>query len=569
MSAAAEPAGGNAPFRGIASRFGLGKLALYAYHRPRSLFRRTMLEGGPLAQHRTRQGRAAMREAAADLPELAPPPGDYPVPVALLSGAAFWDQTAFAIASLQCHADRRIDPIVHDDGTLTLKMREAIARAVPWTRFVTRQEADARLDVRLPATCYWALRARRAAYPHLRKLTDLHAEDGFTLVLDSDILFFRRPDALLDWMAAPSGVLFIPDTARAYGYSDALMAALARGALPERMNVGLYGLPAACLDLDYLEHCCRVQLERERAQYLQEQALTALLVSGYPATVLPREDYRVLPDLAEGRQPTAALHHYVAHSKRSYFQDGWRRVLADLMASPLRRAAGGDAPPRPRRPLVRPATGGGAQDKETPVPVSVLMPVHNAAAYVGAALDSVLAQTHRPLQIIAVNDGSTDGTRSILARYEDRITVIDQENRGPSAASNRAFAASTGALVKFFDADDVMAPELIARQVARLGARRDAVALGEWTRFYGAMPADEPFPPLGMYRDAEPADWLAAELLGTQPMMQGGLWLIPRAIVEAAGGWDERLTRANDFEFFARVLTAAAEILHAPGARLY
>jgi hypothetical protein len=62
---------------------------------------------------------------------------------------------------------------------------------------------------------------------------------------------------------------------------------------------------------------------------LQEQALTALLLSGQACLRLPEADYRVMPSLAEGKNPTAVLHHYVAHSKRSYFQYGWRRVLAD------------------------------------------------------------------------------------------------------------------------------------------------------------------------------------------------------------------------------------------------
>jgi hypothetical protein len=72
-----------------------------------------------------------------------------------------------------------------------------------------------------------------------------------------------------------------------------------------------------------------------------------------------------------------------------------------------------------------------------------------------------------------------------------------------------------------------------------------------------------------MYRDAVPQDWLAAEWSHTLPMMQCALWLIPRQIIDQAGLWDERLSLINDFEYFARVLTSANEILYAPDARLY
>jgi hypothetical protein len=66
---------------------------------------------------------------------------------------------------------------------------------------------------------------------------------------------------------------------------------------------------------------------REGMHYYLEQALTAMLVAGGETLAAPARDYRVLPSLAEGRAPQAILHHYVAHSKRSYFQCGWRNAL--------------------------------------------------------------------------------------------------------------------------------------------------------------------------------------------------------------------------------------------------
>ena len=81
------------------------------------------------------------------------------------------------------------------------------------------------------------------------------------------------------------------------------------------------------------------------------------------------------------------------------------------------------------------------------------MPAYNAEDYVAAALDSVLGQTWSNLEIIVVNDGSTDGTAGVLDRYSDeaRVTVIHQENQGAAAARNRAFEGSTGSLIKFLD----------------------------------------------------------------------------------------------------------------------
>ena len=85
--------------------------------------------------------------------------------------------------------------------------------------------------------------------------------------------------------------------------------------------------------------------------------------------------------------------------------------------------------------------------------VSVLIPCYNAGRWVAQALDSVLAQTWPALEIIVVNDGSTDNSREVLRAYEPRnVKVIDQDNRGQTAALNRALAAASGAFVQYLDA---------------------------------------------------------------------------------------------------------------------
>lgn len=201
--------------------------------------------------------------------------------------------------------------------------------------------------------------------------------------------------------------------------------------------------------------------------------------------------------------------------------------------------------------------------------VSVLIPCFNAETFVGAALESVLAQSYAPIEIIVVDDGSTDGSAGVLDQFRARgVTVITQPNAGQCAAANEALSAANGTYIKFFDADDLLDPEMIERQLRALDGRSDAVALGEWARFYHA-PDEAVFTSLPMYRTDNPVEWLTSEFLTGEPMMQCAMFLIPRAVLDRTGGWDERLSLINDFEFFARVLTAANEISYAPGARMY
>ena len=201
--------------------------------------------------------------------------------------------------------------------------------------------------------------------------------------------------------------------------------------------------------------------------------------------------------------------------------------------------------------------------------VSVLIPCFNAERYVGAALESVLAQTYAPIQVIVVDDGSTDGSVGVIEPFRARgVTVIHQANAGQCAAANRALTEAKGEYVKFFDADDLLHPEVIARQVRAIAGRGEAIAFGEWARFRDD-PAEAVFAQLPMYRDAEPVEWLVSEWTGGAPMTQCAMFLIPRAILLKTGGWDERLSLINDFEFFARILSAVRELVFAPHARLY
>ena len=202
--------------------------------------------------------------------------------------------------------------------------------------------------------------------------------------------------------------------------------------------------------------------------------------------------------------------------------------------------------------------------------VSIVIPCYNAAPWLPAALDSALAQTHRPLEIIAVDDGSTDATPAILADYAARhpgiLRVLTQPNRGQCAAANAGLAVSNGHYIKFFDADDLLSPDAVAAQLSALARKPRHLAYGAWARFH-ADPADANFTPRPGWHDSDsPLDWLCETWADTEPMYQCALWLVPRALLDQVGGWDERLSLINDFEFFPRRGLATHGNGHTPPA---
>ena len=99
--------------------------------------------------------------------------------------------------------------------------------------------------------------------------------------------------------------------------------------------------------------------------------------------------------------------------------------------------------------------------------VSVIITCYNYERYVAQAIESALAQRYPNLELIVVNDGSTDDSRSVIARYADRVRVIEQANGGSSAAYNAGFAASSGEIIVLLDADDALEPDALSRVVGR------------------------------------------------------------------------------------------------------
>jgi hypothetical protein len=141
------------------------------------------------------------------------------------------------------------------------------------------------------------------------------------------MLFFRRPERLLDWLTAPTRPIAMLDVGDAYGYPLAAMSELAGASVPPRINVGFCGLESGHIDWSRVEFWARTLTERYGLSYYLEQALSAMLFAGHQASVLPPDDYRLMPDPHECRAPSAVMHHYVGPSKRGYFRHGWRAAL--------------------------------------------------------------------------------------------------------------------------------------------------------------------------------------------------------------------------------------------------
>jgi glycosyltransferase involved in cell wall biosynthesis len=185
--------------------------------------------------------------------------------------------------------------------------------------------------------------------------------------------------------------------------------------------------------------------------------------------------------------------------------------------------------------------------------VSIIIPCYNAASFVRDALDSALAQDYDALEIIVVNDGSTDDLETRLAPYmrNPRVKILAQENRGLSAARNRGIHASRGVYLKFLDADDWLRRDAVSKQVA---AFQNNPALG--LVYCDVQRVDAAGKPLDDYSIANTRRILNGDILPS--LLVGGYFtpntvLVPRAVLDHVGLFDETLSAREDYQLWLRI----------------
>ena len=202
--------------------------------------------------------------------------------------------------------------------------------------------------------------------------------------------------------------------------------------------------------------------------------------------------------------------------------------------------------------------------------VSILIPAYNSESWLADAVKSALAQTWPKREIIVVNDGSTDRTLSFAQHFASKdVTVVSQTNQGAAAARNKAFSLSSGDYIQWLDADDMLAPDKISRQMQALGSCQGKRTLlsSAWGSFY-YLPLRATFSPSPLWCDLSPVEWLLRKM-GENCHMQTATWLVSREVTEAAGPWDIRLLGDDDGEYFCRVKLASDGIKFVPEAKVY
>lgn len=190
--------------------------------------------------------------------------------------------------------------------------------------------------------------------------------------------------------------------------------------------------------------------------------------------------------------------------------------------------------------------------------VSVILPTYNCAAFLAQAVESILAQSYRPLEVIAIDDGSSDGTLELLHGFGEPVRVFAQANAGPAAARNRAVAEARGEYLAFLDGDDLWLPghtEALVACATAPGAT--PVVYGNWQVWLPR--ADGSYPPLDPPATVDDAEldpsgsgWIYTRMLFDSMIHIIGS-LVHRSVFDAVGGFDTTLRTGSDYDFWLKV----------------
>ncbi len=211
--------------------------------------------------------------------------------------------------------------------------------------------------------------------------------------------------------------------------------------------------------------------------------------------------------------------------------------------------------------------------------VSIIIPVYNAEKYLEATIHSAIGQTWDLKEIILVDDGSTDNSLMIAKTYEcSFIKVYSQHNSGASAARNKGISVAKGNFLQFLDADDLLAPDKISRQLFLISDQKDTLAICPVVHFNtdqkdNLADLNPNEHELRFYRDSHRPFEFLLNLYGINNN-QGSMipihsWLTPTSVMKKAGLWNEKLSLNDDGEFFCRMAINSAAIINAPDTVCY
>jgi len=200
--------------------------------------------------------------------------------------------------------------------------------------------------------------------------------------------------------------------------------------------------------------------------------------------------------------------------------------------------------------------------------VSIIIPVYNSEKYIKECICSVLNQSHKNLEIIIINDGSTDKSFEIVQTFQDsRIKLLSQKNRGAASARNLGLHHASGELIQFLDSDDILDKDKIKEQITLYNNEKNkdnTLYIGAWNIIKDGKILSPSSNQIEVWHDYDNPMEILLDFIFNNCCMPHHSYMIPQSLIKISGLWNETLSMNDDGEYMARIISQSKKIKFSP-----
>ncbi len=196
------------------------------------------------------------------------------------------------------------------------------------------------------------------------------------------------------------------------------------------------------------------------------------------------------------------------------------------------------------------------QDKTMKKKVSIIIPCYNSESHINDCIQSVLRQDYENIEVIVVDDGSSDNSLKVLSQYENDITIITQKNQGACVARNRGLSLATGEYIKFLDSDDYLANNIISSQAEQMdNLSEDEIVYGNYTLVYPEI--EKLHKNKKISKEFTTEELINSDILTSTPLHR-------KKLLEKINGFDPRFKHGQEWNLHVRLAAAGVKFIYSP-----
>ena len=311
---------------------GLGSFIYKFYFKPTLKFRYNLTHFGIKGWYQMTTGEASMKREALKLRNYLSNYSKDNIQLNFLTGKNYWHQTIFCIESFIQHYGNNFSVNIYSDGTINDKIKSLFKNYCKEIEIVSNEKIETKLKRIIPIKDFPYLNQVRAWHPFFRRLIDIHINPGWNLHLDSDMLFFKYPSALIEAFERKQAIFMFEQLDDSY-FVDSVVVLKEKFDIDtiEKVNGGIIAYNSDQVNYIDLEEKLRVILQNYKTAIPAEveQTLMSHILFNQYAKPLSKDEYNIFygKDINSGLKTVS---HYIFKAKKPYFSQEWKRVIKNL-----------------------------------------------------------------------------------------------------------------------------------------------------------------------------------------------------------------------------------------------